>query len=373
MDAESIVELGMHFDPSAGGADRYFDGLLNGMDAADAKYTAAAFGQGGLGRISLGPSNVGLLHRMRAISKFGSRSLKRSRSQVIATHFALYAFPLLSRLNAASHVAHFHGPWADESAQEGQKRLAVAAKRWIERSVYRSARRLIVLSGAFRDILVKNYGIPEERIAIIPGGVDVERFRPVAAKAECRQHLGWPKDGKIIFCVRRMVRRMGLENLIEAFAQTNSEATLILGGRGPLLEDLRRQAVARGLEERIVFSGFIPDEQLPAAYAAADFSIVPSQALEGFGLITLESLACGTPVLVTPVGGLPDTVRDLDAALILQDSSVEALAAGLRRGLSEELPTPQACRDYTVASFSWPIIARRVLKVYEEAVNDPVR
>ncbi len=90
-----------------------------------------------------------------------------------------------------------------------------------------------------------------------------------------------------------------------------------LPGRGPLEHELRAQATASGLGERILFTGFVPDDDLPKIYAAADFSIVPSEALEGFGLTTLESLACGTPVLVTPVGGLPETVASFDRSLIL--------------------------------------------------------
>jgi glycosyltransferase involved in cell wall biosynthesis len=374
MDADGrplkILELGMHFDPSAGGADRYFDGLLQGLQSLGTEFEAAAFGPvEGKGRISLGPRESGLPQRLKAIWKLGSQLRPGG---VVATHFALYALPLLPRLGASAHVVHFHGPWAGESAQEGQKAPAVAAKRWVERSVYKSARKLIVLSGAFRDILVRDYGVPAERIAVIPGGVDVGRFRPAAGRQECRSRLGWPQGGKIIFCVRRMVRRMGLENLVEAFgriAASHPDAMLALGGRGPLLEDLRRQASALGLGDRILFCGFIPEENLPMAYAAADFSIVPSQALEGFGLITLESLACGTPVLVTPVGGLPETVRDLDPTLVLADSSTDSLAEGLRRGLSGTLPSPEVCRDYAVANFSWPAIAGRVLQVYREAVE----
>lgn len=356
----------MHFDPAGGGADRYFAGLLDGLREIGADFTAAAFGPSPAGQgTSLGPRELGLRRRWKAIGNFGRQTI--TPESVVATHFALYAHPLVSSLKKARHVVHFHGPWADESAREKQKPWVVAAKRFIERRAYRSAKRLIVLSTAFRDVLVRSYGIPADRIVVIPGGVDATRFQP-ADKVECRKKLGWPVDKKIILCVRRLVRRMGLEHLIEAFAQIAADepdAMLVIAGKGPLQDELRALCERLGLADRVTLTGFVPDENLPPTYAAADFSIVPTQALEGFGLITLESLACGTPVLVTPIGGLPEAVGGLDKSLILSGSSIEALAAGLKRGLIQPLPSPAECRHYAETLFAWPVIARRVLAVYD--------
>lgn len=362
----------MHFDPAGGGADRYFGGLLGGLEANHADFTAAAFGEPATPdhRISLGPTGTGILQRRAALRLFAREAVPLH--QVVATHFALYAFPILGQLKHIPHVVHFHGPWAEESAAEQQKPWVVAAKRFIERRVYSSATRLITLSSAFRDILVERYAIPAHRISIVPGGVDIDHFRPTD-QAAARQRLGWPTQGPIIFCVRRLVKRMGLENLLDAFALVTSShprSTLVIGGRGPLAEELK--ARAKNLGHRVIFAGFIPDASLPDAYAAADFSIVPSVALEGFGLITLESLACGTPVIVTPSGGLPETVRALDPSLILPDSSVKSLETALHLALSQPaaLPSRARCRDYAVQTFAWPVISRQVLSVYQEALNE---
>jgi glycosyltransferase involved in cell wall biosynthesis len=360
-----ILELGMHFDPAGGGADRYFAGLLQGLAANRAEFTAAAFGS----------ASLGLGKRLSAIKSHLSGALDSH--DLLASHFALYAHPLLGALRRKrkAHVVHFHGPWADESAGEGQSRLAVWAKRFVERRVYASADRLITLSGAFRDILVERYGVAESKIAVIPGGVDLERFRPACTRAEARERLGWPVDRQIVFCIRRLVRRMGLENLLDAFAQIvhtapkHPDALLVIGGKGPLKEELQARATALGIGDRVNFAGFIPDDDLPFAYTAADFTIVPSVALEGFGLITLESLACGTPVLVTPVGGLPETVTGLEPGLVLPASTVDALADGLRGGFSGPLPSYSRCREYAEARFGWPEIAHRVLSVYSEAMR----
>jgi glycosyltransferase involved in cell wall biosynthesis len=169
---------------------------------------------------------------------------------------------------------------------------------------------------------------------------------------------------------------MGLENLLDAFAQIaphHPEACLVIAGKGPLAKDLQAQAATLGLGSQIRFAGFISDDDLPSAYAAADFSIVPSDALEGFGLITLESLACGTPVLVTPIGGLPEAVAGLSPALVLSGCSRNDLAAGLEQGLAGNLPTASECRAYAENLFAWPAIARRIMTVYQEAANDFAR
>jgi len=362
-----IYEFGMHFDPSAGGADRYFHGLVQSLQQNDIPCTALAFGtpaREATNSVSLGRPDAPLLQRLQAIRQ----AAQFPEGATIATHFALYAAALPS-LRKHTHVVHFHGPWATESAREGQSPLVVAAKRWIEKRVYHSARRLVVLSGAFQDVLVQDYQIPAERIRIIPGGVDTERFRPLPRKA-ARQKLGWPENARLILCVRRLVKRMGISTLIESFAAIRHEhpdALLVIAGRGPLEGELREVAQSAGVGDQVIFAGFIPDEDLPAAYSSADFSIVPSEALEGFGLTTLESLACGTPVLVTPVGGLPETVSSLDPSLILGSSDVPAITAGVQRGLTQPLPPTEACRAYAESHFAWRLIARRVAATYEEA------
>ncbi len=374
MTAPRILEIGMHFHPAGGGVDRYFSGLVHALQVMERDVTAAALGTPGPGfraAHSLGPEEAGLARRLLAIRRLGpSLALPGT---IAATHFALYALPLVSRLRGLPHVVHFHGPWATESAREGQGRLVTALKRLIERRVYSSARRLIALSSAFGDILHRDYGIPQERIRIVPGGVDIARFRPAGERSAIRTRLGWPTEKKIIFCIRRLVRRMGLENLLEAFAQVSTrhpDTQLVIAGRGPLMEELRARTTALGLDAKVRFTGFVADDALPDFYTAADFTMVPSESLEGFGLVVLESLACGTPALVTPVGGLPETVDGLDPRLVLTGYATADLAHGLERGLSAPLPHSATCRAFVGDRFSWPVIARRILDVYEEASHD---
>jgi glycosyltransferase involved in cell wall biosynthesis len=146
---------------------------------------------------------------------------------------------------------------------------------------------------------------------------------------------------------------------------------LYLGGTGPIAGELQNRIKDRKLEGNIKMLGRVSDTDLALSYRAADLSVVPTQALEGFGLIAIESLAAGTPVYVTPVGGLPEIVRPFAPQCIFEDTSVEAIADGLKQALSfnHTVPSEQSCRSYAEKNFAWPTIAARVRSVYEEALS----
>jgi glycosyltransferase involved in cell wall biosynthesis len=293
---------------------------------------------------------------------------KADRPSVVASHFALYAAALLPKLSRTPHVVHFHGPWAIESAVEGRGPANVFMKRVVERAVYSSAKAFIALSQSFKDLLTREYRIDPGLVHIIPGAVDVRRFCPGDQRA-ARERLGWPKDIRILFCLRRLVRRMGLKNLLDAFcqiAESHSDVMLIIGGTGPLRAELESQINARGFADRIRLIGFVPNEDLVSAYRAADLSIFPSQALEGFGSAAVESMACGTPILVTPVGGLPELVSGLGSQLVLPDRGTEAIAEWLNRFLSGEiiLPSSKECRLQVETRFTWSTVTRQIRSLY---------
>ena len=331
-----IIEVGMHWFPEGGGgADRYFHGLVLELVKHDTSVRACVFGEGQTDEAGrqvrfLGSRKQSLPQRFRELRKEVVREIARGpRPVLIASHFALYGFPLLDVLWRNTHVVHFHGPWADEAAAEGESRCAVFFKHAIERAIYASARRFVVLSQAFRDVLVKRYGVRENRIDIVPGGVQADPFNTGLSRAEARERLGWPKDRAILVTVRRLARRMGLENFIDAvdrLRKREPSILAVLAGTGPLAAELAELVDRKNLKDHVKLAGFIPDADLPLAYRAADLSVVPSVALEGFGLVVLESLAAGTPAVVTPVGGLPEVVSGLSKDLILEGSSVDHLA-----------------------------------------------
>jgi glycosyltransferase involved in cell wall biosynthesis len=161
---------------------------------------------------------------------------------------------------------------------------------------------------------------------------------------------------------------MGISQLINAVALIKPkipEVWLAIAGKGSLRESLEKQAEELGLNHHVKFLGYLPDEQLPIAYQAADLTVVPSQSLEGFGLIVLESLACGTPVMCTPVGGMPEILTSFSPELITDSITEQAIAEKLESLLTEaiKLPSRTACCKYADTDFNWFKIAHKVQEV----------
>ncbi|MEA5550935.1 glycosyltransferase family 4 protein [Anabaena cylindrica UHCC 0172] len=289
----------------------------------------------------------------------------------INLHFALYSFPILDILPKEVPITfNFHGPWASESQEEvANQKLSIWLKRQlIEKKTYDRCDRFIVLSKAFGHILHQKYQIPWDKINIIPGGVDIHHFQKNLSRQEARRQLGWPNNNPILFTSRRLVHRMGIDKLLQAVAAIKPKIPdiwLAIAGRGHIQTLLEKQTRELGLENNVKFLGFLPDEQLPIAYQAADLTVMPSQSFEGFGLAILESLACGTPVVCTPVGGMPEILQGFTPELITDNISAKSIAEKLEQVLLEKiyLPSREQCRDYTTTNYDWNHIAQKVRQV----------
>jgi glycosyltransferase involved in cell wall biosynthesis len=356
-----------------GGLDRYYFDLVRALPAVGTQVKGYVFGDtGGTdGITNFAADGASLLGRWAGLRSAVAGSMRES--DVVVSHFASHAFGMLDQIGKKPFVVHFHGPWASESAAEGAGALSVAAKRTLERIVYSRGARFIVLSKAFGLILEREYGVPQSAIRVVPGGVDVRRFAGVGSREQARRRLGWPADRPTVVTVRRLVRAKGLENLIEATKTIRAripDVLVVIAGTGPLESELKRRVAEGGLEHNVRFEGFVADEALPSVYRAADLFVVPTITLEGFGLVVIEALACGTPVVVTPVGGLPEVVAELDPRLVLGSTEPAELARGIAAALDGTLvlPSEDACRAYA-RRFDWPTIAARVNDVYQEVVR----
>jgi glycosyltransferase involved in cell wall biosynthesis len=310
----------------------------------------------------------------------------REGADLLHVHFAYPALGLhLRPPDRLPIVRTYYGSWAEESRVEAgsadrKPSLAaqwslpcrLAAKRAADVLSLRGSRRVIVLSRYSRDEVIEDFGIAAERVDLVPGGVDLDRFRPGDRRA-ARARLKLPADRRILLTVRRLVPRMGLHSLLSAMPavlHAFPDTLLVVGGTGPLAATLRERTLQLGLEERVRFVGFIPDGELPAYYQAADYFVLPTRALEGFGLPTLEAFACGTPVLGTPVGATPELLAEVDRALILPGVAPRDLAAGILTALrAPDRPscTPERLRAFVESRFSWEDVVDATLRVYDRA------
>jgi glycosyltransferase involved in cell wall biosynthesis len=375
------LQIGLRWSSKvSGGAERVFEDLAVSLPGAGIKFVGAVAGPHDLDRTTSGlihsfaPEDSQTTKRLRGARINITKLIASQSPDLLASHFAFYTVPILDRLSGRPFVMHFHGPWAMESKEEGASGSATFVKRSIERLVYSRADRVIVLSDAFASLLSQNYGIDEDRIRIVPGAVDLERFAPVYSRPAAREILGWPADRPILLSVRRLVNRMGLQHLVTALASVRErvpEVLLCVGGTGPMRSVLEQRVLDLGLAENIKFLGFLPEDMLPLAYRAADMSVVPTASLEGFGLVAAESLAAGTPAMVTPVGGLPEVVKTLSKDLIFRSGDPSDLAQGLTAALlgQSRLPNETECRDYAVQNFARDLMASRVAAVYRELVS----
>ena len=377
--ARQALLIGSEWLPNqAGGLNRYFHGLCAalGREGVPASAVVTYLRPGQTGPIPVQPmaaEGVGLLARLNGARRAALAAIEDGVS-LANPHFALYAWPWVRELpDHIPLVVNFHGPWADEMLAECRSwrcRLKAAAARAIERSVYRRADRCITLSRAFRDGMADRYDVPRWRIAVVPGGADLDPFLRAPSRSEARVRLGWPADRPIVLCVRRLTRRMGVDLLIKAAVDLRnhvSDLLVLIAGTGHAEAELRARVTTLGLEDAVRFLGFVPDGDLPLAYAAANVSVVPSVALEGFGLIIAESLASGTPAIATPIGGMPEALEGLPD-LVADAATAEALTAGLRRALiqPDALPSPDECRAYAMR-FGWQNVLPRILSVWHEA------
>jgi glycosyltransferase involved in cell wall biosynthesis len=354
------------------GTDRYFLALLGALPQHGVTVRGVVLGDPASaqepvsGLESFAPEGARRLDRWLGVRRSVARLVRGS--DVVVAHGAPHAFPALDRIGARPLVVHFHGPWALEGHAEGIGKPLVLVRRIQERAVYARASRFITLSHAFGEILAREYRVPPEAIRVVPGGVDLRRFRPACTRDEARTRLRWPLDRPVVVTVRRLVPSKGLENLIDAVDIARKQVPEIfvaIVGSGPLADALARRIAERGLERWVRLAGFIED--LTLVYRAADLSIVPTLTLEGFGLVVVESLACGTPPLVTPIGGMPEVVNDLEPRLVLEHHGAPALAVGLVDALSGRIPLPGEERCIAYAHrFDWPTIAARVGDIYRE-------
>ena len=242
-----------------------------------------------------------------------------------------------------------------------------------EREVARATDRVICASEGEKEMLVSLYGVPSHRISVVPCGVDTERFRPMS-RSRVRRTLGLAADEPIVLFVGRIERLKGIDVLLRAAAQMQDTFRLLVVGGDEKDAARKREltALARdlGIGEKVSFLDAVPHDRLAHYYNAADICVVPSY-YESFGLVALEAMACGVPVIASRVGGLKETVQDGRTGYLVPWHCPEPFAERLELLLSNESLRRSLGREARAAAerFRWSNVAARVELIYHDLVS----
>jgi glycosyltransferase involved in cell wall biosynthesis len=280
------------------------------------------------------------------------------------------------------HTTHSLGKLKKEALPEGSHYRYEERIR-IETDVYRGCDRVVALTEMERRQIHELYGVPKDQIVVIPPGVDVDRFRPMSDKPALRRKLALPEHATIVFTLGRLDERKGFDLFFEALGRLSirDDAAPVLfvlsAGTGDPQEAAEREKLQRLIEKYhlhdvLRWLPVLAEETLPDYYAAADVFVLPSR-YEPFGIVMLEAMASGVPVVATREGG-PSTVIEPGVSGFLVDPTntsefAQALTAVIEDADMRRVYGANA-RNAAETDYSWDAIARRHLVAYGDLAKD---
>ncbi|RMH10365.1 MAG: glycosyltransferase family 1 protein [Armatimonadetes bacterium] len=272
-----------------------------------------------------------------------------------------YKLPLVATLHATEHGRH-GGVYSDLSRTISHLEWELGYEAW----------RVIVCSEFMRHEVHHTLNIPYDKIDTIPNGIHAEKFQfpfPESERAAFRARFAEPSQ-PLLFFVGRMVREKGAHVLLQALPIVraeipNAKLVIVGGGYRAHLEEFVRFC---HLEPAVQFTGFIPDEELLRLYRVVDAAVYPSL-YEPFGIVALEAMAAGAPVVVSDAGGLKEVVRHEETGIRTWAGNPESLAWGILRVLQDPAATRQRVQNALKAvqrDFNWTRIAQHTQQLYRK-------
>jgi D-inositol-3-phosphate glycosyltransferase len=272
------------------------------------------------------------------------------------------------------HALMFHtiGAAKNEShpaEQEPELRLQT------EKELACSCTRVLATTEEEKRSILRHCDTSPGKVSVVPCGVNLERFRPLE-RSDARHRLGFNQHERVLLFVGRFAPIKGIDRLISAMASLKHRGDIrliLVGGDGPRAAEtlqFKEQARKLGVERSVEFAGGVSQGRLPEYYAAADVLVIPSY-YESFGLVALEALACGTPVLAARVGVAGELLQDAALGQIVPDMSPPQLAESIERYLSwleEHRPSPSRIRA-SVLHREWSGMAEALLDQYREILK----
>jgi D-inositol-3-phosphate glycosyltransferase len=298
---------------------------------------------------------------------------------VVHTHYWLSGLAGLTLIQAWNTplVSMFHTLAALKNtvARSGEEREP-DLRLQSEHAVIAAADRIIAANRLEKADLERHYRAPDERIVVIPCGVDLRLFQQTD-KAGARALLGLPQDRHVLLFVGRLEPIKGVDILLQALANVVARGerplTLVAGGNLEGDEGQRLVALASslGLSDDVRFIGAVDQKMLPAFYSAADVCVQPSF-YESFGMVAIEAMACGLPVVASRAGGLPFSIRDGETGLLVVPGDPSALAGAISALLANpDLRLRMGEAGHQRAHrYRWRHVANEVSAVYEELLAE---
>lgn len=272
------------------------------------------------------------------------------------------------------HVSTFHTLAKTKMrARAGEQESEIRSN--VERTVMECADGLVVSTETEKDDLVRLYQASGNKVKVVPAGVDLELFYP-RDKNEAKQKLGI-QENRVILYVGRIEPLKGIDILVEAVSLLEDPADTRLVIVGGSLEDdaelgkLKALSERLGIQEKVTFTGSVPQDMLPDFYSAADAFVLPSY-YESFGLVALEAMACGTPVVVSRVGGLKTFIKQGETGYLIPWRCPEPFAQRLDMLLANPALKESMGRAARVQALdmSWSGVADRMLDFYSDLMAD---
>jgi len=288
---------------------------------------------------------------------------------------------LLKRLYGIPFTCYVHGEDVNLS-NSGQNDGVLSSRqlRWMTGQVLRNVDQVIANSHNSARILREQWNVPAERIDVLHPGVDTGQFSPARRSPEARRELGWG-DRPVLLTVGRLQKRKGHDTVIRALPgliQAVPDVLYAIAGDGEERGALERLAVDEGVEHHVQFMGRVSEQTLRNACQQADVSVLANRQvgtdIEGFGMVLLESQACGVPVVAGQSGGTAETMRPGETGYVIPCDSHDQLETLLIRMLldrSSLLRMGRAARQWAVSEFDWSALSVRAARLFEITATGP--
>lgn len=371
-----LALVGKLYPPYYGGMERYIQTLAESLPLADTNIQVEVFaGQHKATGYRREELNGVVVHRTRTLGFVSSTSITCGMGRLIKAynpdliHFISpnptgELMALRTRFDAPMLTSYVH--------DAVRQKLLLPFYRILQRRFLRKMSRIVVLAPQIvsSSQVLRGY---EDKIRVVPAGIDTSRYAPSPESMENAVKLkaSISGDKPLVLAVGRLVYYKGFEYLIRTMA--NVDAVLVLVGRGPLKNRLRKTAKAAGVVGKLRFKDTVDDEELALLYIAADLFALPSVAeTEAYGLVQLEAHAAGTPVIST---SLPTGVQFVNQHKKTGLVVPPADASSLSTAINQLLRNPELCRRYgsaarkrAVEEFDLKVTVRLLLDVYQETL-----